>query len=115
MADLGGNNRRRNVNNQKTDNLPQISIELRGNKKDTCMVEPVFCNPNSYANVDSFLDHLKSVLGIGITCEWTFIGCDGPPFCLASRLSQGNLEKYDCRGFIAGIGHLNMNQNKTLM
>ena len=115
VEDLGGNNRRHNVNNQKTYNLPQISIELRGNKNDTCMVEPVFCNPNLYGNVDSVLDHLKSVLGISITREWSFIGCDGPPFCLASRLRQGNPEKYDWEGFIAGIGHLNMNQNKTLM
>ena len=44
--------------------------------------------------------------------EWTVVGCDGPPYCLASRVIDNDKNKYDWVTMQPGLGHLNMNQLK---
>ena len=44
-------------------------------------------NPNSYENIDKIL---KANLKIGDEREWTLLGCDAPPFCIASHLIERN-------------------------
>ena len=75
--------------------------------------EPILVNPNSYVNVKEILETSKENLGIGKTREWTYIGCDGPPYCLASRLIEQNPKLYDWAVVLPGLGHLNMNQVKS--
>ena len=75
--------------------------------------EPILVNPNSYVNVSVILEKLREYLGIGKSREWTYIGCDGPPYCLASRLIERNPELYDWAVVLPGLGHLNMNQVKS--
>ena len=41
------------------------------------------------------LEHIGQHAGIGTKRKWVFVGCDGPPYCLASRLIDEHLEKYD--------------------
>lgn len=80
------------------------------NIKPTCVGE-VPVNPNSYENVKVILDSLKQNLQIGSEREWTILGCDGPPYCLASRLIESDSD-YDWLTMTPGLGHLNMNQMK---
>jgi hypothetical protein len=74
------------------------------------MGEPVLVNPNSYVNV-KVLDNMKDFLITGDR-KWTFIGSDGPPFCLASRIIEKNPEDYSWVNMLSGLGHLHMNQLK---
>ena len=88
-----------------------------GEKKNTnlCPVsvgEPILLNPNSYENLVQILDSLKENLAIGREREWTVVGCDGPPYCLASRVISNDKNKYDWVTMQPGLGHLNMNQLK---
>ena len=83
------------------------------NTKEITIGEPVLLNPNSYENLEKIIDSLKETLDIGSTRQWSFIGCDGPPCCLSSRLIERNPKKYDWVSMVSGLGHLNMNQVKT--
>lgn len=74
--------------------------------------EPILFNPNSYENLELILKQLKENLAIGRGREWTFVGCDGPPYCLANRLIDRNPKAYDWLAMQPGLGHLNMNQMK---
>ena len=58
------------------------------NHKPNKMREPILLNPNSYENIQYILKSLKENLNIGSGRHWTFIGCDGPPYCLASQLIE---------------------------
>ena len=69
-------------------------------------------NPNSYENLVRIISSLKVNLEIGRSCQWTVVGCDGPPYCLASRIIEHDPTNYDWISLISGIGHLNMNQVK---
>ena len=52
------------------------------------------------------------MLGIGENREWSYVGCDGPPYIIASRLvDEGD---YEWVAMSNGLGHLYMNQQKTL-
>ena len=44
--------------------------------------------------------------------EWRYIGCDGPPYFLTSRLIENKPQKYDWVRLLIGLGHLNINQIK---
>ena len=77
------------------------------------MAETIFLNPNSYENITSVIDTLKISLQIGVKREWSFIGCDGPPYVIASRLIDEDKSKYDWVAMSNGLGHLYMNQMKT--
>ena len=46
-------------------------------------------------NMVQLLEHIGQHAGIGTKRKWVFVGCDGPPYCLASRLIDEHLEKYD--------------------
>ena len=51
-------------------------------------------------------------MGIGEKREWSYVGCDGPPHVIASRLvDEGN---YEWVAMSNGLGHLYMNQQNTL-
>lgn len=78
------------------------------------MGEPILLNPNSYDNIKEILESLKVNLGIGKGKQWCYVGCDGPPYCLASRLIAKNPEYYHWVTLVPGLGHLNMNQLKCL-
>ena len=91
-----------------------IGESSQSNHRHQQMGEPVLLNPNSYDNLRVILDSLKVNLDIGNTRHWSFIGCDGPPYCLASRLVEQNKTVYDWISLVPGLGHLNMNQLKTL-
>ena len=52
------------------------------------------------------------MLGIVENREWSYVGCNGPPYIIASRLvDEGN---YECVAISNALGHLYMNQQKTL-
>ena len=69
------------------------------------MTEPIFLNPNSCDNIKLILDQLKVTLDIDGKREWSYVGCDGPPYVIASRLIENDVGKYD---WVA------MSQKKTL-
>ena len=50
------------------------------------MAEPIFVNPNSYDNITVIMNKLKEALSIGNERQWSFIGCDSPPYVIANRL-----------------------------
>ena len=91
-----------------------IDIENKQNVKQISMAEPIFVNPNSYENIKVILDTLKDSLHIGIEREWSFVGCDGPPYVIASRVIDSDPERYKWVAMSNGLGHLYMNQMKTL-
>ena len=90
-----------------------IGEEKNSNLRPTQIGEPILLNPNSYNNVKTILDCLKTNLEIDKTRQWTYVGCDGPPYCLASRLITENQDNYDWLTLVPGLGHLNMNQLKS--
>ena len=47
--------------------------------------EPIMINPNSYANVKVVLDNLITQ-ALNDDRKWIILGCDGPPYCIASRI-----------------------------
>ena len=75
--------------------------------------EPVLLNPNSYINIEKILDQLKENVEIPKSRKWSYVGCDGPPYCLASRLIEEANDKYGWIALLPGLGHLNMNQLKS--
>ena len=77
------------------------------------MGEPVLVNPNSYETVRLILNEYKTLHSIGEERKWVFLGCDGPPYRLATRIIRQN-EEYDWVTLVPGLGHLHMNQLKTL-
>ena len=79
------------------------------------MWEPILSNPNSYKNIHHILKELKIFAKIGIDREWVFIGCDGPAMGLASRIVKSSPDKFDFTALVPGIGHLHMNQMKTIL
>ena len=79
------------------------------------MSEPIFLNPNNYKNIHHILKQLKIFAKIGINREWVLIGCDGPPYCLASRIIQSSSDEFDFAALVPGLGQLHMNQMKTIL
>ena len=57
------------------------------------------------------MDTLKKI-DIGAIREWTYIGCDGPPCFLASRLIESEPQTYDWVTLLVCLGHLSINQIK---
>ena len=78
------------------------------------MAEPVLLNPNSYANMKVILSEVKKFADVGVNREWVFIGCDGPPYCLSERICESDQQQFDFVSMVPGLGHLHMNQLKTL-
>ena len=71
-----------------------IKVDNNQNKKEISMTEPIFLNPNSYENIKLILNELNKMLGIGEKNEWSYVGCDGPPYVIASTLAdEGNYER----------------------
>ena len=53
------------------------------------------------------------MLGIGEKREWSYVGCDGPPYVIASRLvDDGN---YEWVAMSNGLEHLYMNEQKNIV
>ena len=82
-------------------NLGEIRVV---NTKELKLGEPILLNPNSYSNIEHILDELKVNLGITTVRQWSFVGADGPPYCLASRIVESNREKYDWVSMVPGTG-----------
>ena len=61
------------------------------------------------------MDELKLKLKIGSDREWAYVGADGPPYVLMCRLKDSNPQKYGWIIPVCGLGHLYMNQQKTLV
>jgi len=78
------------------------------------MAEPVLLNPNSYTNVKQILNEVRVFAEIDVTRKWVFIGCDGPPFCLSERICESDPVQFDFVSMVPGLGHLHMNQLKTI-
>ena len=72
-----------------------VGNKIGDNNKKLLIGEPILLIPNSYENIKKVLLELKSNLKIGTEREWTLLGCDGPPFCIANRLIECSPEKYD--------------------
>lgn len=81
-----------------------IGEKSESNIKDFKMGEPILVNPNSYINIEQILKELKTNLNIGSEREWTFVGADGPPYCLASRIIEREPETYDWVSMVPGLG-----------
>ena len=90
----------------------QLGGEVRKNEAILKVGEPIMVNPNSYDSVKTVLDNLK---GHEIDSErkWVVLGCDGPPYCLASRIIESSSEEYNCITLATGLGHLHMNELKS--
>ena len=54
------------------------------------------------------------MLDISGKWEWSYVGCDDPLYVIASRLIESEVGKYDWVAMSSGLGHLYMNQQKTL-
>ena len=76
--------------------------------------EPLMHNPNSYETVRKVLSEMAGSHGIGAERSWAFLGCDGPPYVLASRIIEENETEFGWAAMLPGLGHLHMNQLKTL-
>ena len=61
-----------------------ITLENDENKKNISMAEPIFSNTSSHNNIKIILDQLRIKLDIGEKREWYYVGCDGPPYVIAS-------------------------------
>ena len=90
-----------------------IDNKIGNNNKSMMIGEPILLNSNRYENIDKILSELKRNLKIEDGREWTLLECDGPPYCIASRLIERNPDKYDWVSIVCGLGYLNMNQVKT--
>ena len=91
-----------------------IGQEVNKNAKLIQIGEPVMVNPNSFINAEYIFDQYKKLHGISEAREWVALGCDGPPYRMVSKLIEANPEKYDWFCLVPGLGHLHMNQLKTL-
>ena len=76
------------------------------------MAEPVLLNPNSFQNLEKILYSTKRFANIPHQRKWVFLGCDDPPYIIASKLVERNPEKYDRIAMVPG--NLHMNQQKTI-
>ena len=79
------------------------------------MSESILLNPNSYKDIHHVLKQLKIFAKIGTDREWVFKGCDGPPYCLASRIVECSPDEFDFAAIVPGLGHLHMNQMTTML
>ena len=78
------------------------------------MGEPVLLNPNSYENIKIILKLLEHYLITNNSKEMVFVGSDGPPYCLMSRIIKDNRKLCSWILTVSGKGRLNVNQIKTL-
>ena len=85
-----------------------LGEQNKTNLKQMQMGEPIVLNPNSYDNLEKILEELKVNTAIGVDREWTFVGADGPPYCLASRLIGKDEKKYDWVSMVPGLGKITM-------
>ena len=86
---------------------------MQSNPADITMGEPVLVNPNSFDNIKTILDNIKSRAITVNGRKWVFVGADGPPYCLMRRLIAEDPDKYNWLSIVSGLGHLNLNQVKT--
>ena len=83
------------------------------NKKKISVGKPAMKNPNTYDSIKAIIEEYKDINSIGVEREWVALGCDGPPYCIGSRIIEKNPEKFDWLTLVSGMGHLHMNQMKT--
>ena len=90
-----------------------IGNKIANNNKKLVIGQAILLNPNIYENINKNLLELKSNLKIETKREWTLLGCNSPPFCIAHRLIEQNPEKYNWVSLVRALCHLNMNLVKT--
>lgn len=56
------------------------------NKKKISVGEPIKKNPNSYDSIKIIFEEYKDIHLIAVEREWVALGCDGPPYCIGSRI-----------------------------
>ena len=112
MTNIVTDESRENLSDSSSEKYIKLGEQSHKNLKFYEIGEPILLNPNSYNNLADILDTLKKNLDIGTIREWTYIGCEGPPHCLASRLIENEPQKFDWVTLLVGLGHLNMNQIK---
>ena len=77
------------------------------------MGEPALVTPNSFKNLETTLEQLHENATKKSEREWLFVGADGPPYCLMTRLPEKKPFDYDWVSLVSGDGHLNMNLLET--
>ena len=95
------------------------TLDVRQNKAlevspKVIMAESFLLNPNSYKNIEAILRDIKDFAIVDEDCEWLFLGCDGPPYCLSETIAENSQDEFDFASFVPGLGHLHINQMKTL-
>ena len=68
---------------QKLSHSFDFDVDVNQNKAELKMRRPIICNPSSYESVATILDSFKQQMDTNK--QLTILGCDGPPYCLASR------------------------------
>ena len=92
-----------------------ITLENRQNEKYVSLAEPIFLNIYSYDNIKTDFGPVKSNARYWWKRRVSYVGCDGLPYVTASRLIETDVGKYDWVAMSSSLGHLYMNQQKTLL
>ena len=92
-----------------------ITLENRQNEKYISLAEPIFLNIYSYDNIKTDFGPVKSNARYWWKRGVSYVGCDGLPYVTASRLIETDVGKYDWVAMSSSLGHLYMNQQKTLL
>lgn len=71
-------------------------------------------NPNNSANIEQILDEYKNIHEIDVKKKKFFLRCDSPLYQIVIRIIDTHSDKYDLVLLVSGLGHLHMNQMKTL-
>ena len=90
-------------------------MENRQNEKYISLAEPIFLNIYSYDNIKTDFGPVKSNARYWWKRRVSYVGCDGLPYVTASRLIETDVGKYDWVAMSSSLGHLYMNQQKTLL
>ena len=75
--------------------LSNVSNEILEYRPIIQFSHPILSNPDSYKNIHQILKQLQIFAIICIVREWVFIGCDGPPYCLTSRIVESSPDESD--------------------
>ena len=83
------------------------------NKKKISVSEPMK-NSNNYDSIKAIFEEYKDIHSIGVEREWVASDCDGHAYCIGSRIIEKKPERFDWLTLVSAMGHLHMNQMKTL-
>ncbi|XP_069122376.1 uncharacterized protein [Argopecten irradians] len=82
---------------QSDDRYTFVSSGHVGAKPKVTMGDPCFENPCSYESVQKVFDHISDLCDLDSGAHsWTFVGCDGLPYTLGSRILENVFRCPDC-------------------